>query len=93
MGDAMWNNLGGILTGGALFLTALGTFVNIIYTLRNRDTLKDTKADVADLKKEVTDGAKEVQKMLGDITKTAVAAATAAPAIRPSRATDRKTEP
>lgn len=80
--DTLLNNLGGIFTGAALFVTALGTLLNIWFTHR-------TRVAVADVDKKVDDGQKEVSRMFGDIAKTAVVAATAAPtAPRAARKTD-----
>lgn len=82
MGEAIINNLGGIFTGAAMFLTALGTFINIMFTLRNRDQIKA-------IHREVENGAKDTQKALADIAKAAVAATSN----RSVRATDVRPEP
>jgi hypothetical protein len=82
MGETLVNNLGGILTGAALFVTAVGTLLNIWFTHR-------TRVAVADVDKKVDDGAKETRQALTEIAKTAVAASSN----RSVRATDRKAEP
>lgn len=82
MGEALVNNLGGIFTGAALFVTAVGTLLNIWFTHR-------TRVAVRDVDKKVDDGAKETRQALTEIAKTAVGAATN----RSVRATDRKAEP
>lgn len=89
MGEALINNLGGIFTGAALFVTALGTLLNIWFTHRTRSAVAETQAEVVAVRKQVDDGAKEVQRAISDIAKTAVAAT----ATRAVRATDRKPEP
>lgn len=93
MGEALLNNLGGIFTGAALFVTALGTLLNIWFTHRTRAAIAETKAEVVAVKKSVDDGAKEVQRVVNDIAKTAVAATAAPPAPRAVRASDVKAEP
>lgn len=88
MGEAIVNNLGSIFTGAALFVTALGTLLNIWFTHR-------TRVAVRDVDKKVDDGAKEVQRAITDIAKTAVAA-TGTPkpeGPRSARRTDPKVEP
>lgn len=82
MGEALINNLGGILASAALLVTALGTLLNIWFTHR-------TRVAVRDVDKKVDDGAKETRQALTEIAKTAVAAATT----RNVRATDVKAEP
>lgn len=82
--DTIWNNLGGILTGGALFVTAIGTVMNIWFTQRNK-----WKIDAVE--KKVDGGVSELQRALADIAKTAsAAAATGAP--RAVRASDLKVD-
>lgn len=94
MGEALINNLGGIFTGAALFVTALGTLLNIWFTNRNRAAITATKDAVVTLDRKVDDGQKEVHRMFGDIAKTAVVAATSAPTTpRSARSTDPKVEP
>lgn len=94
MGELLVNNLAGILGAAALFLTALGTFINIIFTQRNRHEIAETKTMVGIVEKKVDDGAKdskeqarEMQRAISEIAKKAVDAATAP---RTPRASDLK---
>lgn len=79
MGEAIVNNLGGILTGGALLVTAIGTLVNIWFTQRNR-------WQITNVEKKVDGGMTQLQEALAEIAKTATAATTAP---RSSRRTDK----
>lgn len=83
MGEALVNNLGSILTGGALFLTALVSLLNLFFTQRNRREISLARSDVAAVEKKVDGvdkkvdgGMSQLQAALADVATTTTAAMT-----------------
>lgn len=79
MPDTFWMNLAGILGGAALVITAVSSLINTWFAVHNGRA-------IATIDRKVDDGAKEVQRAISDIAKTAVASATT----RTVRSTDPK---